>query len=77
MQSMGSAEVHPHSEKNTFVIPNLRKKIVALVQSDAVKPKDGIDPFVNVFGQTFSCDWTALQRGHFLVQMTMVELGLK
>ena len=36
MQTMRSIERHPHSKENAVVAPNLREKIIALVQTDTV-----------------------------------------
>src|SRR5205809_6954350 len=53
LQTMGSIEGHSHSEENTAVIPCFRKKIFALVQTDTMQRRHGVDAFVKISSQRF------------------------
>ncbi len=60
LQSMGSMERHPHSEKNAVVIPYFRKKIFAFMQTDAMQRHRSIHAFVKIIGQAFRSNRTIL-----------------
>src|SRR5438093_6003026 len=75
MQSMRRVERHLQSQKSRTVSPRFRKKIFALMQTNAVQRNYCVHAFVDVSGQTFGCNGTFFQPDDLFIQIAMIEFG--
>ena len=75
VQAMGGTKWPAQTEENGFVIPEFRKKIVTLMQSNAVQRQERIDTVIHVIGQTLSRHRAIFHSRHLFIQISMIELG--
>src|SRR2546430_5902519 len=66
---------HLEAKKSQAVPPCLRKKILSLVQANAMQRNHRIGAFENVFCQTLSRNRTLLQPNNFFIQIPMIEFA--
>src|ERR1043166_2214365 len=74
VEPMRGTERDLHSEEIFSSVPVLGKKIVALMQADAIERQLLPDPFVNVAGQILRRDGLIDQGQDFVIQILVIEL---